>query len=142
VEAVAFEQRSAVLYNLTVDVAHTYFVGDHGWLVHNVCNPYEVGTYKDLKAKSTPGDGLEIHHVPQKHPAGQVIPGYAPDTGSAIALPRGEHAAIPRARGTYPGTSQDLIATDLSNLKRYTSAPAKAIDQLTKLIDKNYPGAR
>jgi hypothetical protein len=26
-----------VMYNLTVDEAHTFFVGDGQWLVHNVC---------------------------------------------------------------------------------------------------------
>ena len=26
-----------VMYNLTVDQAHTYFVGDQQWLVHNAC---------------------------------------------------------------------------------------------------------
>ena len=29
----------AVMYNLTVDVAHTFFVGSGGWLVHNTCGP-------------------------------------------------------------------------------------------------------
>ncbi len=36
------------MYNLTVDEAHTYFVGDGGWLVHNMCaaralTPDELG---------------------------------------------------------------------------------------------------
>ena len=31
-------QRSQPMYNLTVAAAHTFFVGDQQWLVHN-CNP-------------------------------------------------------------------------------------------------------
>lgn len=37
VEAIAFEQRPQVMYNLTADHAHTFFVGDQQWLVHNSC---------------------------------------------------------------------------------------------------------
>ena len=37
VQAVALEQRAQVMYNLTVAVAHTFFVGEEGWLVHNTC---------------------------------------------------------------------------------------------------------
>jgi RHS repeat-associated protein len=35
VQDVALEQRPQVMYNLTV--AHTFFVGEEGWLVHNTC---------------------------------------------------------------------------------------------------------
>jgi hypothetical protein len=35
---VALEARPQVMYNLTVDVAHTFFVGNGRWLVHNQCN--------------------------------------------------------------------------------------------------------
>lgn len=35
----------------------------------NAVNPYEVGIFKDLKARSVVGDELAIHHAAQKHPA-------------------------------------------------------------------------
>lgn len=35
VEAVQVEFEPQLMYNLTVDVAHTFFVGDEQWLVHN-----------------------------------------------------------------------------------------------------------
>ena len=142
VQARSVVPRVQPMYNLSVATAHTFFVGEEGWLVHNTCQPYEVGNYDDLVAKSDKGDGLEIHHLPQKHPASQVIPGYDPDTGSAIALPRGEHRAIPTVRGTYPGTSQTLIASDLQNLRNRTGAPESAVQELIDLIDRKYPGAR
>ena len=37
ITAIYAEQRTEVMYNLTVDVAHTFFVGDGQWLVHNIC---------------------------------------------------------------------------------------------------------
>jgi RHS repeat-associated protein len=33
--SITLEQRSQPMYNLTVDVAHTFFVGEEQWLVHN-----------------------------------------------------------------------------------------------------------
>jgi hypothetical protein len=50
VRSVALEQRSQPMYNLTVAVAHTFFVGDEQWLVHNAnkCNwgnPKSYPTY-------------------------------------------------------------------------------------------------
>ena len=63
------------MYNLSVGVAHTYFVGQMGWLVHNVKAPglfpmplllgeCDGGTYKQLKNNGTPGDSLTPHHMP------------------------------------------------------------------------------
>ena len=37
VEAVRFEARTQTMYNLTVAIAHTFFVGKGRWLVHNTC---------------------------------------------------------------------------------------------------------
>ena len=39
VEQLTIEARPVVMYNLTVARAHTFFVGDAGWLVHNACGP-------------------------------------------------------------------------------------------------------
>ncbi|HRF96443.1 MAG TPA: hypothetical protein PLZ51_14655 [Aggregatilineales bacterium] len=39
VDTVVITDGTAEVYNLTVDEAHTYFVGDGAWLVHNNCPP-------------------------------------------------------------------------------------------------------
>jgi len=39
VDALVITDGTAEVYNLTVDEAHTYFVGDGAWLVHNSCEP-------------------------------------------------------------------------------------------------------
>jgi hypothetical protein len=37
VQAIEFIHQPQVMYNLTVAEAHTFFVGDGQWLVHNIC---------------------------------------------------------------------------------------------------------
>jgi hypothetical protein len=40
IEVTRAEESTQRMYNLTVDEAHTFFVGDGQWLVHNTCTPY------------------------------------------------------------------------------------------------------
>jgi hypothetical protein len=109
-------------------------------IVSNPVQQYEVGIYKDLQARSVSGDGLDIHHVPQKWPAGQVIDDYDWINAPSIALPEGEHSAIPTLRGNYTGTPQELIQQDIENLRLFTNAPPEAIQALIDLINSMYPG--
>ncbi|MEZ4711497.1 MAG: DNA/RNA non-specific endonuclease [Caldilineaceae bacterium] len=57
VEAMPVQQR---MYNLTVDIAHTFFVGQQGWLVHNACSYSSITGYADrlesVSAYVTPND--------------------------------------------------------------------------------------
>jgi hypothetical protein len=57
--------------------------------------PYDVGEAASLMHKSVPGDGLEIHRLPQKHNLGLSTPGQDSDTAPAIALPKCEHRRMP-----------------------------------------------
>jgi len=43
VEQIVFVSTPQLMYNLTVDEAHTYFVGEGQWLVHNQC-PFDADT--------------------------------------------------------------------------------------------------
>lgn len=131
------------VYNFTVAGNHNYFVGDLRLLTHNACpiKPYEVGTFDDLSksGRSVSGDGLDIHHVVQKHPAAQVIPGYNLQTAPAIALPSAEHRLIRNLRGAYGGTPRQLLARDVRNLRNFTNTPKSAIKQLINLNKTMYP---
>ena len=40
VEGVVYHARPQMMYNMTVATAHTYFVGDGHWLVHNACEAF------------------------------------------------------------------------------------------------------
>jgi len=109
-----------------------------GTAVSRPVQPYEVGIVDDLLNRSVPGDRLQVHHVPQAHPAGQVIAGYDPSTAPGIVLPDYEHQAIPNLTGTYSGTARDLVARDLWNLRMHTGAPNSALQQLLNLIHQIY----
>lgn len=102
--------------------------------------PYEVGTYKDLKNRSPSGDGLDIHHVPQAKPAGQAIDDYDYWNAPAIAIPRSEHRVIPTQKGEYTGTAKDLVEQNLQELRVYTNAPEEQIQALQDLIESTFPG--
>lgn len=48
-------QRKQAMYNLTVDTAHTFFVGEGQWLVHNAC-------------------GTQQHHlIPNKYSTHEIV---------------------------------------------------------------------
>jgi RHS repeat-associated protein len=59
--------RTQEMYNLTVDTAHTFFVGEGQWLVHNTCplaspgKNYTVAYETKLSPNSYPGKPREAH---------------------------------------------------------------------------------
>jgi hypothetical protein len=95
----------------------------------------------ELRAESVVGDALDIHHVVQANPAGQIIPGYARVNAPSIVLPEAEHALIPNLTGEYGGTARDLLARDINNLRNFTNAPNSALQDLIRLNKSTYPGA-
>ncbi len=54
-------------------------------------NAHQVGTARSLLRQSVPGDGLEIHHVPDRQSGTASLPEYNPDAAPAIALGKWEH---------------------------------------------------
>ncbi len=56
VQSVEVAPVSQRMYNLTVDIAQTFFVGDGQWLVHNCRDPvHHIATNKSLKGTSYSG---------------------------------------------------------------------------------------
>jgi hypothetical protein len=85
------------VYNFTVAGAHTYFVGDGQWLVHNSCNlpgQYDIVPYNK---KLSAGSGLEKHHGVMDVWAKNNMPGYTSGRAPAIVLTAAEHNATRRA---------------------------------------------
>jgi RHS repeat-associated protein len=107
----------------------------------SAARPYEVGPFNELKSRSIVGDELDIHHVAQRQPAAQVIPGYNARTAPSIAIPRELHIDIPNMRGTYSGSARNLLAQDIRNLREYTDAPNRALQELIDLNKITYPSA-
>ncbi|MDH0863144.1 RHS repeat-associated core domain-containing protein [Mitsuaria sp. GD03876] len=104
---------------------------------------YEVGVYRDLKRRSKPGDGLDVHHVGQAHAAQQVIPNYDRQNAPAITLPEREHGQIPNIKGIFTAaTAQErrsFLANDIRNLRNYTAAPNSSLQKLIELNKSMYP---
>lgn len=59
-----------------------------------ILSAYEVETARSLLRRSVPGDGLEIHHVPDRQLGIANVKEYDPDSGPAIALGKWEHRRI------------------------------------------------
>jgi hypothetical protein len=78
VQSVLLVQQPQMMYNLSVAQAHTFFVGDGQWLVHNSCG----GTYGALVRSGT----KDSHHIIQ-HAAVRHLPGYSKWKAPAIRLP-------------------------------------------------------
>jgi hypothetical protein len=98
-----------------------------------------VAPFNELKSKSVPGDGLDIHHAPHQKPASQSITGYDKKTAPSIALPEKEHGALPISKGNYSGTARDQLAKDIKDLRNYTNAPNSSLTKLIDLNKKTYP---
>jgi hypothetical protein len=56
VQTIQFAFRTQPMYNLTVEGAHTFFVGQHQWLVHNQCplSAYQVADYVERNGGNPP----------------------------------------------------------------------------------------
>ena len=68
VEKIQFTASQQLMYNFTVETAHTYFVGDGKWLVHNSCPIDSIKSYYQWRYKVQKGEiqGFEIHHIIEK----------------------------------------------------------------------------
>lgn len=101
---------------------------------------YDVGTFEELQKKSTVGDGLDLHHVPQKKPAAQVIEGYDPKTAPAIAIPNSQHKNIPTKKGLYDGTARDQLSKDAKDLIN-AGVPNNKVKEVIDYNKNKYPNA-
>ena len=84
IEQLTIEARPVVMYNLTVARAHTFFVGDEGWLVHNACGPVRGGKGKiPLK-----GGGTALPKGNTWMKVNEIAHGNPPEVASKIAKAR------------------------------------------------------
>lgn len=67
VEAVHVYYEPQPMYNFTVEDAHTYFVSEDGWLVHNACSRKLRHNYERFYRTRIPR-GFDLHHmIPGQH---------------------------------------------------------------------------
>jgi RHS repeat-associated protein len=74
---------------ITISAAAAGLFPGAGDIVSKSLKAFDTGSANVLRGGSRVGDGLDIHHIPQSHPARQVIEGYSASTAPAIALPAG-----------------------------------------------------
>lgn len=107
------------MYNLTVDTAHTFYVGEGQWLVHNACKPGQAGAFDSFKG--VVGDKLTPHHMPQ------AAQGFTPyEKGGALVMHEAEHMLTRTFRGkgaqtliTEAGLGfRDILAKDIWDVKK------------------------
>lgn len=115
--------------------------GISGKSTKNFVEKYEVGTFDNLQSRSKVGDGLDIHHAPQKHPAGQAIDGYDPKTAPSIALPAKEHKSLSTVKGNYSGNARSQLAKDVKDMRNNTNVPNQNLQDLIQLNKEMYPNS-
>jgi hypothetical protein len=64
VESISISNDPQVMYNLTVDISHTFAVGEGQWVVHNskCVNEFDIVDYKDTIQQPVSGERFEKHH--------------------------------------------------------------------------------
>jgi len=136
ISSVDFAARPAIMYNLTVEIAHTFFVGEGEWLVHNTgCN-------------LPPRDSLGRFTVDPSKPAQRRVTS-ASNHGNARTSPRAAtlyQRVGPDGSHQKWGISQDWRTRYTSKklgddtiIPRKTGTRSKMMD-LEKRVVRRYPG--
>jgi len=103
------EVRSERVFNITVEDAHTYYVGEAGVLTHNIaCRvPKLGGSYYDVR-KAYKGQGGEVNHIPPDFATGSAI---SYNKGPAIFMVKDDHRQLlSTTSATHRLQQQRLIA--------------------------------
>jgi hypothetical protein len=134
------------MYNLTVAVAHTFFVGDQQWLVHNSCalRPGEAGRFGDLDRRATVGDNLTPHHMPQ-----DALHFLSREEGGALMMWFAEHALTRTFKWRGINTAQadaglsfrQVLAMDIMDVRSIVGTRYNAgMLDLVRYYRTNHPG--
>ncbi|MBI4760291.1 MAG: AHH domain-containing protein [Chloroflexi bacterium] len=137
--------RTQAMYNLTVDTAHTFFVGEGQWLVHNACSSATLSN----NLGGGIGDNLQAHHViPCEYACHPFVEraknsGWSMDEAyNGILLPDNiqlsKQLDLPVHNGPHPGYS-GAVGNTLDQLERLAYrnnwSDNKAFQQLRNLAD-------
>jgi hypothetical protein len=69
-------------------------VGPESHAQNSEVSAHDQGCAADLKSKLKSGDGLDVHHVPDKYTSLQTVKDYDPNRAPAVALPKSEHRQV------------------------------------------------
>jgi hypothetical protein len=103
------------MWDLTVETAHTFFVGTGQWLVHNTCGRVSTPTNETIGRLTPDAESLwpakagriELHHVRPKYLGGDPM-------GALVSIPAAYHQLITNAfRALAPyGSATTRALTD------------------------------
>jgi RHS repeat-associated protein len=102
VTSVRWDGGPAEMWNLTVEVEHTFFVGDRGWWVHNECTISKVAPDWETKGAHVHADGVELAVRPGQDASIVFKPVFSQRTPLAF-VPR---RRPPRARWPTRGSAR------------------------------------
>jgi hypothetical protein len=144
------------MYNLTVDTAHTFFVGEGQWLVHNTCR--QLGSALPVNPNSPGGQLATLAKnlyasIPEKFTSKTTIALGLLDDGSIVRTVNGE---APEAVANALGAMQAPFTGPLGHAERYlydtfgsrlkmigvSNIPCKVCSNYLKNIDLFYETGR
>ena len=131
VQSLEFVRKPKVMYNLTVEQAHTFFVGQQQWLVHNAsqCNrpggyrTFDIDPYENLSegsnralghANSRVDNQVQAHHPIQDQWSRVNVSGYNTNQAPAILLPSSSGMAHARISATQRIERNQRVAQGLA----------------------------
>jgi len=141
VKSVRSEQTTQEMYNLTVDQAHSFYVGEDQSLVHNVasCRFGPRSQLRDKNMKIPTGSNTEAHHVIPYELGDDPLVQRAADAGwdmngeyNGLELPRGHGYGGHRAYN-------QAVSQILKSAYDPSMTPVQAYHALTDIIDALYP---
>jgi hypothetical protein len=128
------------VFNLEVDAEHVYYVSTAGVLVHNAYSgnapnrgPYRGGSHADMSGPRTRRDGLDSHHMPDRH----ATPTVDPNDGPAIQMDPLDHFAT-SSNGRH-GESSRIWRDETAQMireGRYRDAMAREIRDVRRAAKK------
>ena len=135
-----------MVYNFCVMEDHTYFVGEHGVLVHNGCGNKTAEAIKDktdsIKKKlggaykDVPADGGQVHHMP----ADSVSP-LSKANGPGIRMETVDHMKTASWGSSKAAKEYRRIQKGLIDSGKFLEAQQMDIDNVRSLFGNKYDDA-
>ena len=111
------------MYDLTVEEAHTFAVGDGQWVVHNSCPPHGISNFSGDVGNDTTFNSNSINEILPAEGSGWTG-AYDMETGKFVAIPSDPMSTHLRATGAPPpgivqrtgghGTAADILRRELN----------------------------
>lgn len=137
------------MYNLTVTTAHTYFVGDGRWLVHNACPSQRLRANLTSSGVSQPPNTATHHIVAHSDPraavARAILAGQGIDIDDAmngVFLPSNSRVPNPSGANVHSSLHTDVYYKEVNSrlMRAQASTIPNVLGQIrSELLAGNFP---